>query len=1246
MSETVPKSPPPDQSQRERALDPTRSILVQAPAGSGKTTLLTGRFLTLLAQVDDPGQVVAITFTNAATAEMRNRILDELRAEKPSALARRALDRSITRGWNLLDLPAQLRIYTIDAFCRELALQQPLLSGLGGGLDIADHPTDLYRRAARHTMEQIGGPDLALSAAVEALLLWRDNNWQELEDQLVEMLANRDRWMHDFLLNRKQDSEDPNPNLLRERLERPFANAVRASLTTLDHLLNQVPGAREEALELARFACAQSGNQLHLELAELAEFPCAPFHSGILEEAQLAHTCLAKLLLTGGSAFRKQVNVRHGFPADRKREKNKILDLIARLKAIPGLETALANVLELPAAHYTEDEWKIVRACFTLLRHAAAQLSVVFAEAASVDYIEVAQIAQRVLRAEDGLPTDAALVVADGIRHLLVDEFQDTSRRQHQLLAGLIAAWPEREGRTSFAVGDPMQSIYFFRDADAELFHRVRNLGLEIPNDDPLMFDFVPLSANFRTAPSLVNHVNEIFAKVFAATDGSEVTFSSAQPARGSMPGPGPRFRLHLRFVPKTAPDQSIDPDAYSEKENAPVEQINEIVALIQSQMGPMERARAAGQKYRIAVLARARKSLVPIAQALREASIPFSAIDLEKLQDRPEVRDALALAHAMLNPHDRVAWLGVLRAPWCGLALDDLHRLTSADDPDLLARPVPELLVERLHLLSDHGRLAALRVLDVLTSVPALRASPTGSPRTGLRPWGGETGSPRTCLRPWGVFPTASLGTVLEQAWLRLGGSDCVDPIARANVGLLWSCLDRLPAGEQDLLGPALDAALDKLTALPDPAANTDFGVQLMTIHRSKGLEFEVVIVPDLHAKTATGSRKMLTWLERGLLSPDDATRDNSAGITEFLIAPLQSKGADRGSAKAWVDRVYKDRESQEDRRILYVAATRAREQLHLFARPAFKVEKDDSLTLLDPPNSLLATAWPALQEEVRVRFDEWSPARKAVSKTTETEIASVAASANSGLLVMPSRPRPTLLRRLPPNYQLGAPPFPPHLAERVEHRESQISNSSSPEGATRLYARHQGDLLSRVLGIAVHALLEEAARLRTANDWVVSRTQLQRIEPRIAAQVRLSGIDPTQAAAIAAQALQLALSASQDPIAQWILSPHADAVSEVRWTGVIEGALTTVRVDRVFRAGPDPGSEGKQAWWIVDYKTAHSGAPGQNPSAALPEFRKLFAPQLEAYAIMLRNLHGADAVLRAGLYYPRILLLDWWEL
>jgi len=1196
MHKVQAKSPPPDQPQREQALDAGSSILVQAPAGSGKTTLLAERFLRLLAEVDEPGQVVAITFTNAAAAEMRNRILDELRKDDPSPLARHALERSQALGWKLLDMPSQLRVMTIDSFCRDLALQQLLLSGLGGGLEIAELPKDLYRRAARKTLEEIGKDNPLLSKAIENMLLWRDNNWQELEDLLVEMLGVRDRWMHGFVLEREQDWE-----VLRERLERPFGNAVREAMTELSGLLDQVPEAREEALGLARFACTQPGGEQHRELAELAEFPTSPF-DGIneLEAVHGAYLCLAALLLTGDGNFRKALDKRLGFPADRKTEKARLLALIAALGTIPGLESALAAVRSLPPTRYAEDEWKIVRACFTLLRHAAGQLKVVFAEAGAVDFIEVAQIAQSVLQGADGLPTDAALAVSDSIRHLLVDEFQDTSRRQHQLLASLIAAWPERNGRTCFAVGDPMQSIYFFRDADAELFPRVRDLGLEIPNAEPFALDFVPLNANFRTAPQLVNRLNEVFAQVFAEDDGSGVSFSAAEPAREKPESSDSFFKLHLKFVPQRSGSKSATPEAAGEKEIAREEQIREVVALIESHRNRMEEARAHGGevKYRVAVLGRTRTALAPIAQALHEAQIPFRAVDLEELSTRPEVLDAVGLARALLNPYDRVAWLGVLRAPWCGLALDDLHRLTSEDNRDLLVRPVPELLAERLPLLSFEGRHAAERVLEVVQALPALRAAQ----------------------------PTASVGTWLEQVWQRLGGADCVDATSRANLDLLWSCLDRLPAGEQDLLGPGLDAALARLTAQPDPEASNECGVQLMTIHKSKGLEFEVVIVPDLQAGTGNGGRKMLSWLERGLAQPGD-----SGEITEFLIAPLQRKGDDKGTAKAWVDSVYHERESQETRRILYVAATRAREELHLFARPAYKADKNGELSLLEPRNSLLATAWPALEDEVRGQFDAW----KAGAVESENEIESIAASGESNLVIMPTPAKPTRLHRLPPDYVHAQ-------GENLAAYGTGLVITGF--GASRLYERHEGGLLSRALGTAVHALLEEISRLRTTLDWDAARAALAHLEPRFAAKVRACGLDPGHAKLIATEALRIALKASHDTIGQWILSPHSQAASEVCWAGVVAGGLRTVRVDRVFQAGSAPGSEGEDCWWIIDYKTAH--ADNDDPTAALPGLRRIFAPQIEAYAEVLRNLHGRDAILRAGLYYPRMLLLDWWEL
>ena len=1208
MNKPAVPSPPPDQLERRRALDSEQSILVQAPAGSGKTDLLTRRFLRLLAEVEEPGQIVAITFTNAAAAEMRHRILAELEkaAAKPApdgeefsmdSLAQRALEHSRRLGWNLLDLPVQLRVCTIDSFCRDLALQQPLLSGLGGGLEIAEQPDELYRRAARETLKKIDQTGSALSKAVEDLLTWRDNGWQEMEELLVEMLKSRDRWMHGFVLESEPDWE-----ALRRRLEQPFVKAVHGAMIELSQLLDQVPSARDEALELARFACEQTGGQLLQGLAELAEFPSAPFGGDAdFEEARQAHVNLAALLLTGDGAFRKQVDKRLGFPADRKREKARILDLIAALGCVPGLGSALAAVRALPPGRYTEEEWEIVQACFTLLRQAAGELRIAFAEAGRVDFVEVAQIAQRVLKGEDGQPTDAALVVSDKIRHLLVDEFQDTSRRQHQMLSSLIAAWPERAGRTCFVVGDPMQSIYFFRDADAELFPRVKALGLEIPHDEPLLFETLSLSANFRTTPGLVQRLNAAFEQIFATDDGSGITFSSAQPFPKERASSGPPFTLHLDFVPQAGRGKSADSDGQSEKESAHERQIEEIVALIRSHMSRIGEGRAGGEKFRIAVLGRARSHLAPIAAALRKAGIPFRAVELEKLATRPEVLDALALARALLQPENRVAWLGVLRAPWCGLSLDDLHKI--AGDPEMHNRPVQELLVERLHLLSDAGRAAAARVGRAFASAALLRCT----------------------------LPTASLGTWLEQAWLLMGGAACVGEAARANLNLLWSCLDRLPRGEEDLLGAGLNAALDKLTALPDPRASSDCGVQLMTIHKSKGLEFEVVIIPELQAAAGRGKRRMLSWLERGLAQPGE-----SGEITEFLIAPFQRKGEEMSTAKAWVDRVYRERESQETRRVLYVAATRAREELHLFARPACK-EDDGSFTLLEPANSLLATAWPALKEQVCARFEDWKAAREGSKIRAEQEIESIAASAAGNLLEMPQPIRPTILRRFPPGIE-------PPQAHALAQAATKSAVSGIGTGPSQLYARHEGGLLSRALGTAVHTLLEELARLRAKLEWDAARSALLRFEPRIAAQARSSGLDQPEAARIAVQAFQLALNASHDPIGAWILSPHTGAASETSWVGVIAGNLREVRVDRVFRAGPTPGSEGTDCWWIIDYKTAH--ADNMDPAQALPGLRQLFAPQVEAYSELLRKLHGTEARIIAGLYYPRMLLLDWWEL
>lgn len=1214
-SDPLPPEPyPPDQDQRTRALDTGRSILVEAPAGSGKTDLLTRRFLRLLAEVNEPGQIVAITFTRAAAAEMRHRILAELEKAEASgapgpnedagamkSLAWKALERARMRTWKIHDLPAQLRISTIDSFCRDLALLQPFLSGLGADLNIYGQPAELYRRAARRTLEKVEAGNARLRAAIEALLLWRDNYWMEMEDLLVKMLAKRDSWMHGFVLERNQAMD-----ALRARLERPFAQAVRARLSQVHNFLEQVPGGHDEILSLARFACEQTNRTLHRDLAELTQLPSGPFSdSTAMEDARHAWNCVAALLLTREGTLRRRIDKTIGFPQGAKREKERLASLIQSLRGVDGFEAALAEVTDLPSAAYTEDEWRIVQACFTVLSQAAAELRVVFAEAGAMDFVEIAQMAQGVLQEEDGTPSEAAIAVADGIHHLLVDEFQDTSRRQHRLLASLVAAWPGTENRTMFVVGDPKQSIYFFRDADAELFPRVASLGLETPAGPAVALNRVSLTANFRTDPSLVGAVNQMFEPIFAVDDGSGVSFLAAEPARKPGSSVGPHLQLHLEFIPKTQQSRSslaefMQQNSKGEeaREAAQAAQLQEMVALIRSHSDRIEKARANGDKYRIAVLGRTRTALALVADALHEASIPFRAVELEQLKTRPEVLDALALGRALLNPQDRVAWLGALRAPWCGLSLDDLHAIAGTDDSKAPQPPMPSLLPERQQALSDHGRAAVGRIMTVLDALPALRAS----------------------------LPTATLGTWLEQVWMMLGGELCVDSAARANLNLLWTCLDQLPDGAESLLGPGLDAALEELTALPDPAASSDCGVQLMTIHKSKGLEFEVVIVPDLQARSASTHGKLLSWLERGLAVPNE-----SGEMTEFLVAPLQTKGADRGQAKQWVDREFRKRELQEMRRILYVAATRAREELHLFARPTYKEEQGE-LVLAPPAESLLATAWPALGQPAQESFDGWRAAQARSHDAASGTVRSIAASEGSNLFTMPSPATTTMLRRLPADAITTNRTLPnQHLLQ---------DNATKGEG--ELYRRHEGGQLSRALGTAVHALLEALARLRTSGDWDSARAALAAMEGRIIAQVRAAGAAPSHAASIAKEATGIALEASNEPVGQWILSPHAQASSEAAWTGVVKGALRTVRVDRVFRAGREPLSEGDSTIWLIDYKTAQIAS--SDPAESVAALRAMFAPQLSAYAAVLGNL-DQKATIHAGLYYPRMRLFDWWR-
>ena len=189
-----------DRRQRTAAVDPRRSVIVQAPAGSGKTTLLVERYLALLGVVEEPEEILAITFTRKAAAEMRQRVLRFLEPgfeteephEQAAAEKARAVADKVER-WNLTASPDRLMIRTIDSFSHYLARTMPVASRLGPVPQPADNTGALYRRAARRMLEALEGDDI--SSDLEQLLLWRDHRTQDIEDLLVSLLAKREQWL-------------------------------------------------------------------------------------------------------------------------------------------------------------------------------------------------------------------------------------------------------------------------------------------------------------------------------------------------------------------------------------------------------------------------------------------------------------------------------------------------------------------------------------------------------------------------------------------------------------------------------------------------------------------------------------------------------------------------------------------------------------------------------------------------------------------------------------------------------------------------------------------------------------------------------------------------------------------------------------------------------------------------------------------------------------------------------------------
>ena len=861
-----------DQAQRLQALDTSRSFLIQAPAGSGKTELLTQRYLKLLSISDSPESVLAMTFTKKAVSELKARVIDALKAasgERPDQahkqitydLATQVLARSDTHDWHLIDMPQRLKISTIDGLSNLITSRYPKPNTWINKQIITQtwKQDNIYLQAAKQTLLSIDTHEFG--QPVSDTLLYLDNNVNRFYQLVTLMLSKRDQWLGKLYVS--------------------GALNVQSLKDTASTIINQ---------HLAQLL-AQAKPHFSAEFFAALADNTQPEISGIgsLPTAQTSSLCqwkdLANLCLTGKGEWRKTLTKKNGFPAELKAQKKIVLDALLEVSGQEELRALLNEVNTLPDVDFDQSQIQALENISQVLKIAVAQLNVLFDEQQSSDFIQVALDADQALANHEA--TDIALFLDYKIQHLLIDEFQDTSSTQFALIEKLIANWQTDEAKTLFLVGDPMQSIYLFRQSQVGLFLQVRESG--IANLKP---EFLQLTTNFRSDQVVVEANNAYFSKIFPILENAQVGAISYS---ASIASPAAKQQGQVKFYP------------FSNKEYG--QEAQQVLEIIEK-----------NPDKEIAVLVRNRSHLNEIVPALKSAKIEFEALKTAPLKNEIFTRDLISLARGLLDLGDKLAWFSILRAPWCGLLLADILQLSKFEN-----KVIFEMIgtSEVLSTLSSDGSKRAHNLCKTLLCVVENKSR---------------------------FSVVQSLEFAIEQLAPQESLGEKERMIKQQFLSVIHDC------ETQDMLNiKTINQQLDELYA-PSIASR----VKLMTIHQAKGLEFEVVIIPGLgRAPRANQSAiiQLHEFVDQSLLlAPIKSYQDKSPSQTYRYLQQVESRQG-----------------HFESMRLLYVAMTRAKSDIHLLAtlNKSNKASSNTFLKLLEP----------LLQHE----FENTPPVSESAESTTE---------------------------------------------------------------------------------------------------------------------------------------------------------------------------------------------------------------------------------------------------------------------
>jgi ATP-dependent helicase/nuclease subunit A len=867
-------------AQRDAA-DPRASAWVSANAGTGKTHVLTQRALRLMLAGTIPERILCLTYTKAAAAEMSKRVYDMLArwVTMPEDVLTEALtdlcDREPTndelaRARTLftaaIETPGGLKVQTIHSFCERLLQRFPLEADVAPGFSILDDATThLLQREAIDAVLRTATADAASAQgrALHAAIRYAGD--ERFDELLREALAER-RWLEQAArigIGEEADELAAVEAIYREAL------GVRAGLTEAT-LVGEMATVLDEA-DLRRLRDALSG--------------------GGKSDVQLAGA-IAAALTAGGLSARVDA-LQSYFCTGEGKPRSRLLTKAVK-DDYPDLEGTGDNAQSRFVRLLDERRGlAIVAATIALHRLAGAVLqhyTHAKARRAALDYEDL--IAKTVTLLHEKQWAAWVLFKLDrGIDHILVDEAQDTSREQWQVVAAIAEEFFGAEGkrgeaRTLFAVGDEKQSIYSFQGAAPKMFAEMGQKFAELTQRSGQPWRRIPLDLSFRTVAPVLASVDRVFADP-ARTPGITAEAAIIHHAVHRL-GHAGRVEIWPTETHAEAEDADVWAPLQEGAVSAPQLRLAErIAATIRQWLDTGERLASEDRPIEpgdILILVRKRRPFAePMVAALKARDIPVAGADRLRLTEQIAVKDLISLGDFLTLPEDDLALAEVLKSP-----------LFSFDDDDLLALAA--------------GRKGKLwkALLDNAETKPQWKTAVET-----LKRWRARA----DYIPPFEFFAGILDREGARARFLARLGPEAADPLDELlNLALAYD--DQAPPSLTGFLAYLREANREVKRDM-EQGRNE---VRVMTVHGAKGLEAPIVFLPDT-CTTASGGRGALLELP-GIDLPKGTTE------TPFVWSV---PGTSNHAAVAAAKRQRNDLDAQERNRLLYVAMTRARDRLYV---------------------------------------------------------------------------------------------------------------------------------------------------------------------------------------------------------------------------------------------------------------------------------------------------------------------------